>query len=103
MSRDTARPVRILIVDDHTIVRQGLRLILDLEPDFTVVGEAPDAAQAVAETARLRLDVALLDHKLSEREPVEGLTEFTAIRQRHPRAHIAVTPTLRVQKPLLHA
>ena len=38
-----AAPVRILVVDDHTIVRQGLRSILDLEPDFTVVGEAADA------------------------------------------------------------
>ena len=60
------RPVRILIVDDHTIVRQGLHLILDLEPDFTVVGEAADAAQALTEAARLGPDVVLLDLKLSD-------------------------------------
>jgi DNA-binding NarL/FixJ family response regulator len=103
MSRDTARPVRILIVDDHTIVRQGLRSILDLEPDFTVVGEAPDAAQAVAETARLRPDVVLLDLKLSEREPAEGLTVCTALRQSHPRVHIVVLTTFLDQKLLIGA
>jgi DNA-binding NarL/FixJ family response regulator len=62
----TRSRVRILVVDDHTIVRQGLRSILDLEPDFTVVGEAADAEQAVAQTARLRPDVVLLDLKLSD-------------------------------------
>jgi len=66
-------PVRILIVDDHTIVRQGLRSILDLEPDFEVIGDAADAAEAVVEADRLHPDVILLDLKLSDSSPAEGL------------------------------
>ncbi|HUY51523.1 MAG TPA: response regulator transcription factor [Streptosporangiaceae bacterium] len=96
-------PVRILVVDDHTIVRQGLRLILDLEADFTVVGEASDAAQAVAETTRLRPDVVLLDLKLSDREPAEGLDVCTLLRERLPCVRIVVLTTFLDQKLLLGA
>jgi DNA-binding NarL/FixJ family response regulator len=95
--------VRILIVDDHTIVRQGLRSILDLEPDFSVVGEAPDAAQALAETARLRPGIVLLDLKLSDREPAEGLDVCAGIRRRHPGVRIVVLTTFLDQKLLLGA
>jgi two-component system, NarL family, response regulator DevR len=96
-------PVRILIVDDHTIVRQGLRLILDLEPDFTVVGEAADPAQAVAETARLRPDVVLLDLKLSDSAPAEGLDVCQLLRDRHPQVSIVVLTTFLDSKLLLGA
>lgn len=95
--------IRILIVDDHTIVRQGLRSILDLEPDFLVIGEAPDAARAVSETARLQPDVVLLDLKLSDREPAEGLDVCTHIRRRHPQARIVVLTTFLDQRLLLGA
>lgn len=77
-------PVRILVVDDHTIVRQGLRSILDLEPDFTVVGEAADAGQAIEQTARLRPDVVLLDLMLSDRAPAEGLDVCAELRSGGP-------------------
>jgi two-component system, NarL family, response regulator DevR len=104
MSRATASPpVRILVVDDHTIVRQGLRSILDLEPDFTVVGEAADAAQAVTETARLRPDVVLLDLKLSDSAPAEGLDVCTALRDRHAHVSIVVLTTFLDQQLLLGA
>jgi two-component system response regulator DevR len=104
MSRATAAsPVRILIVDDHTIVRQGLRSILDLEPDFTVVGEAADAAGAVTETARLRPDVVLLDLKLSESAPAEGLDVCAALRDGHTEVSIVVLTTFPDQKLLLGA
>ena len=96
-------PVRILIVDDHTIVRQGLRLILDLEPDFTVVGEAADPAQAVAETGRLRPDVVLLDLKLSDSAPAEGLDVCQLLRDRHPQVSIVVLTTFLDSKLLLGA
>ena len=80
----TTETVRILVVDDHTIVRQGLRSILDLEPDFTVVGEAAEGGQAVAEATRLRPDVVLLDLKLSDRAPDEGLDVCAELRARQP-------------------
>ena len=103
----TAAAVRILIVDDHTIVRQGLRSILDLEPDFTVVGEAAGATQAVAEAARLHPDVVLLDLKLSESAPAEGLDVLTALRGgqpgSRPGAHVVVLTTFLDEGLLLGA
>lgn len=56
----------ILIVDDHEVVRQGLRTLLSLEKDFHVVGEASSVAEALTETARLHPQVVLLDMKLPD-------------------------------------
>ena len=89
-----ARPVRILVVDDHTIVRQGLRSILDLEPDFTVVGEAATPQEAVAQAARLRPDVVLLDLKLSDAAPAEGLDVCATLRGQQPVAVVVLTTFL---------
>ncbi len=54
-------PIRVLIVDDHAVVRRGLRAFLDLQPDIEVVGEATDGASAEELTARLGPDVVLMD------------------------------------------
>jgi DNA-binding NarL/FixJ family response regulator len=96
-------PVRILVVDDHTIVRQGLRSILDLEPDFTVVGEAADAEQAVAQTALLRPDVVLIDLKLSDSAPAEGLDVCAALHGRHSAVNIVVLTTFLDERLLVGA
>ncbi|MGH3282834.1 MAG: response regulator, partial [Trebonia sp.] len=96
-------PVRILVVDDHTIVRQGLRSILDLEPDFTVVGEAADAAHAVEQAARLRPDVVLLDLMLSDRAPAEGLDVCAELREHHPGVRVVVLTTFLDERLLLGA
>jgi len=53
--------VRVLLADDHAVVRDGLRLVLDGETDITVVGEASEGRETVAETRRLEPDVAVLD------------------------------------------
>jgi two-component system, NarL family, response regulator DevR len=100
---EAAPRVRILVVDDHTIVRQGLRSILDLEPDFTVVGEAADAERAVAETARLSPDVVLLDLKLSDRAPAEGLDVCAELRERHPGVSVVVLTTFLDERLLVGA
>ncbi|AQT70377.1 response regulator [Streptomyces sp. fd1-xmd] len=57
----TASPTRILLADDHALVRRGVRLILDAEPDLTVVAEAGDGAEAVAAVHGMPVDLAILD------------------------------------------
>jgi two-component system response regulator DevR len=65
------RPVRVLLVDDHEIVRVGLRTILASHPGIKVAGEAATARDAVAEAARLVPDVVLLDLRLPDGDGVE--------------------------------
>ena len=103
MKRPATAPIRILVVDDHTIVRQGLRSILELEPDFTVVGEAADADAAITGTAQLQPDVVLLDLKLSDSAPAEGLDVCATLRDQQPAVRIVVLTTFLDQKLLVGA
>jgi DNA-binding NarL/FixJ family response regulator len=57
-------PIRVLVADDQTMVREGLRMILDAQPDITVVAEAGDGAAALRETAAHRPDVVLMDIRM---------------------------------------
>jgi DNA-binding NarL/FixJ family response regulator len=61
ISQTNARMIRVLLVDDHAIVRQGLRAVLETAPDIEVIGEAENGRQALHETKRLKPDVVLLD------------------------------------------
>jgi DNA-binding NarL/FixJ family response regulator len=62
--------LRVLVADDHELVRRGLRLVLEAEDDIEVVGEAPDGLGAVAEAERLRPDILLLDLRMPELDGV---------------------------------
>ncbi|MFS8479421.1 MAG: response regulator transcription factor [Micromonosporaceae bacterium] len=64
---------RVLIVDDHRVVREGLRSFLDVQDDVAVVGEAADGRQAVALAEQLRPDVILLDLKMPDGDGVDAL------------------------------
>jgi NarL family two-component system response regulator LiaR len=69
--------IRVLIADDHKVVRQGLRFLLSQEPGIEVAGEADDGITALAEIRRLRPDVVLLDLFMPR---MDGLAVLTAIR-----------------------
>ncbi len=70
--------IRILLCEDQTLLRQGLRTILDLEPGLTVAGEAADGEEAVRQTMALRPDIALMDIQMPKRTGVEATALITA-------------------------
>ena len=63
--------IRVLLADDQAMIRGGLRLILEDQPDITVVGEAADGAEAIALARRLRPDVCLVDIRMPGRDGIE--------------------------------
>jgi DNA-binding NarL/FixJ family response regulator len=75
---DRSDGIRILIADDHTIFRAGVRSLLSAEPDFAVVGEAGSAAEAVEMCRSLRPDVLLLDVAMPDASGVEALGDLAA-------------------------
>jgi two-component system, NarL family, response regulator LiaR len=72
------RPIRVLIADDHPVVRQGLRTYLELQPDIVVAGEAGGGFEAAAQAERLRPDVVLLDMVMPEGDGIEALRRIRA-------------------------
>jgi DNA-binding NarL/FixJ family response regulator len=85
--------IRIVLIDDHSIVRQGLRTMLDREQGLSVVGEAGSAATALPLIAQTRPDVVLLDLKLSTASDSDGLGLCGQISARHPGSRILVLTT----------
>ena len=81
----TAPPIRVLLADDHALVRQGFRRILEDEPDIVVAGEAGGGAEAIELSDRLGPDVVVLDLGMPE---INGLHAAIEIRRRHPRRPI---------------
>ena len=65
--------IRILLADDHPVVRDGLAAMLATQPDFEVVGEAGNGAEALTEAARLRPDVVLMDLEMPELDGIEAI------------------------------
>ncbi len=82
--------IRVLICDDHLIVREGLRLILETESGFDLVGEASDGAQAIELAAELQPDVILMDLRMPG---MDGLTAIEHLRAEHPDIAIVILTT----------
>lgn len=79
--------VRVLISDDHAIVREGLRALITSEPGMEVIGEAVDGVEAVQKARELRPDVILLDLQMPRKNGIEAIEEIKA---ENPEAHILV-------------
>jgi NarL family two-component system response regulator LiaR len=80
-------PIRVLIADDHAIVREGLRALIDTEPGMKLVGEARDGVEAVQLARALKPDVLLLDLLMPRQD---GLAAIVEIKQHEPEARILV-------------
>jgi NarL family two-component system response regulator LiaR len=79
--------IRVLIADDHAVVRKGLRMLLSSEPDIELVDEAADGIEAVLKTRALQPDVILLDMLMPR---LDGLGAIQQIKQENPAARIVV-------------
>jgi two-component system, NarL family, response regulator DevR len=96
-------PIRVAIVDDHAIVRQGLQLVLEMEPDITVVGDAPDPAGALHLIRTTRPDLVLLDLKLAEEGLDGGIDLCAEITRDYPDVDVVVLTTFLEQNLVLRA
>ena len=79
-----AEPIRVLVVDDHAVVREGLRAFLELQDGIEVAGEAADGVEAIDAAERLRPDVVLMDLVMPRLDGLGG--DARAARARCPRA-----------------
>jgi DNA-binding NarL/FixJ family response regulator len=93
-------PIKILIVDDHSVVRQGLRMFLELEPDFIIEGEAIDGVDALQKVAELNPDVILMDLLM----PIMGGVRATEIIKRdYPEIEVIVLTSVLEDSTLVNA
>ena len=99
---DTRPPVRLVIVDDHAIIRQGLRTMLEREPDMLVVAEAGTPQEARAAVRELRPDVVLLDLKLGEDEDA-GLAVCRQLKADDPGVRCLVLTTFLNERLVVEA
>jgi two-component system, NarL family, response regulator LiaR len=84
---EQSETIRVLVVDDHAIIRKGIRAVLELVPDIDLVGEAEDSKQAITLDLELAPDVVLMDLMMPE---MDGIACIKKIREKRPKARILV-------------
>jgi DNA-binding NarL/FixJ family response regulator len=88
MSEQTVEsPIRVVIADDHAVVREGLRTFLGMHPDIEIVGEVTNGVEAIAEVSRLHPDVVLMDLVMPQ---VDGVEATRRIMAEHPDVKVIV-------------
>ncbi len=92
--------IRVLIADDHPVVRAGLQGMLSSQPDFELVGEASTGVEAVALAAQFRPDVVLMDLRMAE---LDGAAATAQIRAQHPKTAVLVLTTYESNADILRA
>jgi two-component system response regulator DevR len=102
-TRTRPMPTRIVLVDDHSIMRQGLRAVLEREGDLRVVGEAGTPADAVAAVAASRPHVVLLDLKLTAGPQTDGLDVCRRLCAAHPGIGVLVLTTFAEDRLVVEA
>jgi DNA-binding NarL/FixJ family response regulator len=92
--------IKILIADDHTIVRAGIRGLLETQPDFEVIAEVENGQQAVEQTHKLHPHIILMDLRMPE---MDGVTAIAKIKAQHPEIHILVLTTYDTDADIVRA
>jgi DNA-binding NarL/FixJ family response regulator len=92
--------IRVMLVDDHPVVREGLRGMLEAEPDLTVVGEAGSGEEAVAVRRTVEADVILMDLRMRD---LDGVAATERILAEHPSAKVVVLTTYETDADILRA
>ena len=102
--RGNDEPIRVLLVDDHALLRRGLDIVLQTEPDIAVVGEAADGSEAVAKAAELLPDLVLLDVKMPARDGIGGgIQAAAAIKEVAPSTRIVMLTMSEEEEDLYEA
>lgn len=94
------QPIRVLLVDDHPVVRAGIEGILNSQPDIEVVGEASDGMEAIGLSQALQPDVILMDLQMPQ---MDGVTAIKAIRAQANPPHILVLTTYDTDADIVQA
>ncbi len=92
MSASTSAPINVLIVDDHAVVRAGLRMLIDQDPDMKVIGVAGNRSEALAAAASAKPNIIILDIVLGDED---GLSFLPELREVAPNARVLVLTGLR--------
>ena len=92
--------IKILMADDHPVVRAGIRGMLETQPDFEVIAEAENGREALDQTSKHKPDVVLLDLRMPEMDGVEAIGK---IKENHPNIHILVLTTYDTDADIVRA